>query len=1152
MDASARQALSGAAEPHRLGSLSRARNAVRNWGIRKKLLGTVLLIVFLSLAVQTGLNYRSITRSTEELGAQGLSQCSKEAANNAEQMMLTCTDQLVALALSPSIVNAVSDKNKTFVGRSEADISAQISRQDKAWIDNSESIAPLVKRLLANSTSDHLRAFKAAFPQQVEVFVTDREGLIVGLTDRTSDYLQADEGWWKESYNGGMGKTYVSPVEYDESSKSWAVDIGVPIRGKSGGTVTGILRGTVNVSFVAESLGRVSFGETGRASLLDRDGKVLYTHNPALLMKDAPKALGLKVASSTDFTERGLPSVEGRPSLVSATRVPGEMGKALGWTIVVNQDLSELQAGVSSNLRGGLVWALLVTLLLAGLGTLTASSIAAPLASITLQARKLALGDTTLESDASLTDVADRGDEVGELLRAFGDLRAYLSDTADGLGRLAEGDLSVTLTSKGDSDTLARAFGQMLHNVTGLVNEANSLSEAAIRGDLSARADASQLHGAYQAVLQGVNQTLDALTGPLNVAAACMSRISQGDIPEPITDQYHGDFNALKDSLNTCIAALSRFTADIQAAGVAQMAGDIEAYIPTAGYQGAYRDMAESANAAVRLHVDTTIEILGLLREYAEGNLSRELRRLPGKQVVANEGLDLLRNNLQGLVAEINTLSRAAVTGKLSTRADASRYQGAYRQVVQGVNETLDSILEPMDLAVNCIEQLSQGIPPAKSDRALPGDYERIRVSINRTIDAIVARGQDVELLVGAAQRGDLAVRADVSRHGGANAKLVQNLNQILIEVEKPIHAVGEVLEQVARRDLTSRVKGEFQGEFEAMKEALNTALDNLDEGFGQVAQGADQVTSASAQIGDGSQALSQIASEQASSLEEVSSSLQEMASMADQNAANAREARSLTEAARSDAAKDVKSMDQLSQAIERIKSSSDDTAKIVKTIDEIAFQTNLLALNAAVEAARAGDAGKGFAVVAEEVRNLAMRSAEAAKNTAALIEESVRNSEQGVTIQTEVLRNLEAIEQDVDRVTEVVSEIAAASEQQSQGVQQVNQAVEQMNGLTQQNAANSEESASASQELASQAEEMLSMVSAFKLTTDQRRAMDRSKAGVGQPQARVRKIAAPGNGSARSKRGQQSLGASAPRPGGLSPEKLIPLDDDLGTLTGF
>ena len=173
------------------------------------------------------------------------------------------------------------------------------------------------------------------------------------------------------------------------------------------------------------------------------------------------------------------------------------------------------------------------------------------------------------------------------------------------------------------------------------------------------------------------------------------------------------------------------------------------------------------------------------------------------------------------------------------------------------------------------------------------------------------------------------------------------------------------VLEKVANKDMSARVNGDYKGDYARIKESINSAVENLDKALQQVAIGAQQVASASVQVSTGGQALSQGASEQASSLEEVSSSLQEMSSMTKQNVLNARDAKGVSEQARESADKGVESMSRMSSAINRIKSSSDSTAKIVKTIDEIAFQTNLLALNAAVEAARAGDAGRGFAVVA-------------------------------------------------------------------------------------------------------------------------------------------------------------------------------------------
>lgn len=255
-----------------------------------------------------------------------------------------------------------------------------------------------------------------------------------------------------------------------------------------------------------------------------------------------------------------------------------------------------------------------------------------------------------------------------------------------------------------------------------------------------------------------------------------------------------------------------------------------------------------------------------------------------------------------------------------------------------------------------------------------------------------------------------------------------------------------------------------------------------IDRVIEDLSEGSTQVGSASSQVSSSSQQLAEGASEQASSLEEVSSTLEEISSMTRQNAQNSIEANTMVEDT-GKAAGDCKSaMDQMSLAINQIKTSSDETAKIVKDIDEIALQTNLLALNAAVEAARAGEAGLGFAVVAEEVRNLAQRSAEAAKDTANLIKDGQKNAEQGVTVSGEVAGLLSSIVGSIEKVRQLIAEVNAASQEQSKGITQVNQAVSQMEQVTQGNAANAEETASASEELAAQSSSLSQIVSSLTL----------------------------------------------------------------------
>jgi methyl-accepting chemotaxis protein len=420
---------------------------------------------------------------------------------------------------------------------------------------------------------------------------------------------------------------------------------------------------------------------------------------------------------------------------------------------------------------------------------------------------------------------------------------------------------------------------------------------------------------------------------------------------------------------------------------------------------------------------------------------------------------------------------------------------------------------------------------------------DEIAPALAGTIAALQGMNDEIMDLARAAMEGRLDARADTTKVGGDYRNMLEGINGTLDAVLQPIHEAAAVLERVANRDLSARVDGNYLGDHARIKDSLNRAVQNLDDSLQQVLVAVEQVASASSQVGGSSQDLARGASEQAAALEEVSSGLQEMTAVARQSAANAKEARGMAEGTRTGADRGLTSMQRMSEAMEKIKASSDSTAKIVKTIDEIAFQTNLLALNAAVEAARAGDAGKGFAVVAEEVRNLAMRSAEAAKNTANMIEESVHNAERGTTLNGEVLERLREIAAQAGRVSEVMGEIAVSSEQQTEGIDQISSAVEQMNQVTQQNAAGSEESASASEEMSAQAEELRALVSQFRLSAVQV-----------APVAKRATVAATGTDG----RPAPARPGAARKPklglvhgGAASPESVIPFDDE-GTLQSF
>lgn len=352
-------------------------------------------------------------------------------------------------------------------------------------------------------------------------------------------------------------------------------------------------------------------------------------------------------------------------------------------------------------------------------------------------------------------------------------------------------------------------------------------------------------------------------------------------------------------------------------------------------------------------------------------------------------------------------------------------------------------------------------------------------VKLHKVLDRVI---NDTTALVAAARQGHLSERGNVNAYQGAFATLIGELNDLMEVVGAPIDEAASVLQSVAHRDLTARMKGEYAGDFTRIKDSINTAASTLSDALAQVQSSAEQVSSAGAQIAAGSQGLAQGSSEQAASLEEVSSSLHEMAANAQDAKRSAQTARDTADLARVRVQEGQVAMERLSGAMKEIEHSSEETSKIVKTIDEIAFQTNLLALNAAVEAARAGDAGRGFAVVAEEVRALAIRSAEAAKRTAALIEESTEAARNGVTFNVEATERLTAIGRDVNTMGDLVSALSAGSDQQADAVSQINVAVDQLNAITQQVAANAEESASASEELAGQALNLTELTAAFTL----------------------------------------------------------------------
>ncbi|TMO68207.1 methyl-accepting chemotaxis protein [Pseudoalteromonas aurantia] len=366
----------------------------------------------------------------------------------------------------------------------------------------------------------------------------------------------------------------------------------------------------------------------------------------------------------------------------------------------------------------------------------------------------------------------------------------------------------------------------------------------------------------------------------------------------------------------------------------------------------------------------------------------------------------------------------------------------------------------------------------------IDGDGERIGTVVewsDRTAE--VAIESEVNGLVMSAGQGDLSVRLQEANKDGFYLRLTQGLNEFVSIVDGAVSDTAQMLDGFATGDLTRRVKTEYQGAFDKLKQDANATANKLTEVLNRINSSASLVASGAEEISQGNTDLSQRTEEQASSLEETASSMEEMTGTVRQNADNAKIANGLAEETCDKAMLGGEVVNRAVSSMSAINESSKKISDIIGVIDEIAFQTNLLALNAAVEAARAGEQGRGFAVVAGEVRNLAQRSAGAAKEIKDLIRDSVGKVEDGTILVNESGETLKDIVASVKRVTQMISDIAEASVEQSSGIEQVNKAVSQMDEMTQQNAALVEEASAAGESMSEQANDMKRLLNFFSLS---------------------------------------------------------------------
>jgi methyl-accepting chemotaxis protein len=654
------------------------------------------------------------------------------------------------------------------------------------------------------------------------------------------------------------------------------------------------------------------------------------------------------------------------------------------------------------------------------------------------------------------------------LLKQLGGEPDFAAELAN---QIAAGNLSAQIElNDGDTTSIMAAMKNMVLAIQTMVNDADMLAKAAIEGRLATRADATKHQGDYRKIVEGVNATLDAVIGPLNVAADYVDNIAKGAIPAKITDSYHGDFNAIKNNLNNCIDAIGNMVAEAANLEKAAIEGRLATRADASQYQGDYRKIVQGVNNTL----DAVIGPLNVAADYVD-NIAKGA--IPAKITDHYNGdFNILKNNLNtcidavnALVADANMLSVAAVEGRLATRADAGKHQGDFRKIVEGVNHTLDAVIGPLNVAADYVDNIAKGAIPAKITDHYSGDFNILKNNLNTCIDAVNALVADANMLAVAAVEGRLQTRADAGKHQGDFRKIVQGVNDTLDGVILPLNEAVEVLTLVEQGDLTRSVNGHYQGQLGDFKDTVNNTIAKLSQTIAEVISAADQLGNASEQVSATSQTLSQASSEQAAGVEETSASIEQMAASINQNAENAKITDGMAGKASQEATEGGIAVKQTVAAMK-------DIAGKIGIIDDIAYQTNMLALNAAIEAARAGDHGKGFAVVAAEVRKLAERSQVAAQEIGQLAETSVKTAESAGKLLDEIVPS-------IAKTSDLVQEIAAASMEQSAGVAQVNTAMNQMSQITQQNASASEELAATAEEMTGQAEQLQTLMSFFKIT---------------------------------------------------------------------
>jgi methyl-accepting chemotaxis protein len=699
----------------------------------------------------------------------------------------------------------------------------------------------------------------------------------------------------------------------------------------------------------------------------------------------------------------------------------------------------------------------------------------------------------------------------------MGQLGGDPSEVADIAVKVGAGNCAVSISTNGlREDSVMMAMKKMVDAISALIKDAGMLSDAAIAGKLATRADTSRHQGDFQKIVVGVNECLDSVIGPLNVAAEYVDRISKGDIPPIITDTYNGDFNEIKININNMVKMMSELLAqtDILIKGAAD--GELDKRADATLFVGGWKQLVNGVNETVINIVNPLRVTADYVDKVAQGIIPPIITdTYKGEYNVIKGNLNNMVKMMNDLLAQTDILIQGAADGELDKRADANLFVGGWKQLVTGVNDTVINIVNPLRVTADYVDKVSKGVIPPSITDTYKGEYNVIKGNLNNMVKMMNDLLAQTDILIQGAADGELDKRANADMFVGGWNQLVKGVNATVTNIVNPLMVTATYVDRISKGDMPPVITDVYKGQYNQIKmnlnnlveatngitenakkvsrgnllvelkkrsendelmESLQNMVNKLKEVVLEVQSAADNVSSGGQEMSATAQQMSQGATEQAASAEEVSSSMEQMASSIRQNTDNAMQTEKIAIKSAADAKEGGKAVVETVNAMKEI-------ATKISIIEEIARQTNLLALNAAIEAARAGEHGKGFAVVASEVRKLAERSQSAAGEISKLSTSSVAIAEQAGEMLTRMLP-------DIQRTAELVQEIAASSKEQDTGAEQINKAIQQLDQVIQQNASAAEEMASTTEELSSQAEQLKGTIAFFSLDSGSQRAL--------------------------------------------------------------